>query len=240
MLAISVVCRRFTWRLAGIAGLLVLVVAPAVSAGAGASPNRASDYVVAEVPFATSGGLAAVVTQEAVQLCIQPSIDTGICDPAFSPIDAASVGRTIWTDENTSNGLMLFFSGSPNFDGFVASITNGFNDWMDVSDAFGGVGGPESDFFGSQVGPSGVDLYGYAIHRVGLRVDSASFDTPGSNPNGNGNWTDYALQGTFVFEGTIANPSACGNGGWRYLHGPDETPFRSHLDCVNFSTPPVR
>ena len=112
---------------------------------------------------------------------------------------------------------------------FVDYITNGDPDWVVSGLTIGGGGGasgePEETLFDGAAGPSGVDLAGYAIDRVGFRVDAISI-------NGDDSYTEASLSGTYVFEGHIANPGACARGGWQKLRAADGSGFPDLLACV--------
>jgi hypothetical protein len=144
----------------------------------------------------------------------------------ISPLVATG---TIWTDGS-----------DPYFDNIVSEITNGVSGLIEVEDrASTGIersiyGASEPQFFGDQVGPTGVDLAGYTIDRIGFRVDAITIDSPGSDPNGDGIWTDFSLRGAFVFEGRIASADACKNLGWQTLHGPGGRRFMSQGQCIRF------
>jgi hypothetical protein len=218
---------------------VVLLAASGTQAAWGARQGDAgvsSTYVVAEVPFKTdTAGTHALATEVDVLLCTSATVDEfetcqlpgPLPQLAFS-VDRASVGTTVWTDAS-----------SPNFGGIVGSLTNGRPEfiWRFAQVPFVSVGNvsPEQSFFAGQVGPSGVDLFGYAIRRVGFRVDALTLDSPGRDLQGDGIWTDFAVTGAFIFEGTIANSDACKNGGWQSLHGPGGTPFQNQGNCIQFA-----
>ena len=61
-----------------------------------------------------------------------------------------------------------------------------------------GIGYLETDIFGD-VTLNGIDLGGYDIEAIAMRVDSLWFDSPGRNPNGDGIWTDCGYDLTFTF-----------------------------------------
>ena len=243
--------KRIAVTLAAIAASAVVVAT--TTSPANAAANAPPDYVVAEAPTPQwiGGGGNAIVSYLEYQVCINNTIDTYICAPVFSPTTVARAGDTIWIDSTTPPGKNLMVAigmeeGIPSFADFVAYVTNGEADgiWHALQMAGGGGGGTgrsEAEFFGSAAGPSGFDLYGYAIHRIGLRIDAITIESPGSDPNGDGNWTDYSFRGTLVFEGTIASPRACTGDGWRGLRGPDGTQFESLTDCVLFAVgKPIR
>jgi hypothetical protein len=222
---------------------LTTVALPATAAWA-ERPGTSADYVVAEAPSIQMGGGANVIASQVLhQLCVQRppfSDEFFVCLPSWSGISVADKGSTLWvdatspTDSNDSE-----FHGLTSFEGFVDYITNGEPDWLvsglSIGGGSGGAGEAEATLFAGAAGPSGVDLAGYAIDRIGFRVDAISIDSPGENPNGNGIWTDARLSGTYLFEGHIAGPSACARGGWEHLHAAGGSGFPDLPSCVRYA-----
>jgi hypothetical protein len=61
---------------------------------------------------------------------------------------------------------------------------------------------PESQFFDSlPPGNNGIDLGGFTIDYYTLVFNTLNIVSPGSNPNGNGNWTDFSYSATFSVYG---------------------------------------
>ena len=55
---------------------------------------------------------------------------------------------------------------------------------------------------------NGIDLQGTVIDRFSLRINDLVLDSPGSDPNGDGNWTDLRFSVTLSIEGhVIPEPS---------------------------------
>jgi len=197
-----------------------------MSATTGAAST--GDYTVASFSLEASAGVPALINSFDGVLCLPPpqeSCFSGVPELIFPGLTHS--GTTIWTDTS-----------SPNFAVIVNELTNGepgLISWSLEAPITGvGVGivaVTERDLLGDQVGPSGVDLAGYTIDRIGLRADSLSFDSPGSDPNGDGIWTDFAVRATFLFEGRIASEDVCKNGGWRSLHSPDGR-FHNQGQCI--------
>lgn len=209
--------RRGLWLL----GCIVV----ALASGTARASDGSANYVVAEAPVTLGGGTTATFTQLDVQLCINNNLTTACPDHpldtvTFSGVSPATVGTTIWTDARSSN-----------FQQLVSGLTNGTLDQVQIISVFvpsgGGAGIDELEpqFFGDQVGPSGVDLSGYTIDRIGFRIDTLSFFQVGS-------FFDIAGSGTFIFEGRIASPQACMDGGWRSLRGPSGTAMSNQGQCI--------
>jgi hypothetical protein len=223
---------------AGFAVGLALIVMPTAAANIKASTTPPTGSVVASVPFSSSGGSASVVKGIGVSLCIEPRPFYFICVPGFGPISTASVGTTIWTDTSTpgtpDGPLPPFGRGGSSFQNFVAKITNGTSDLVMQGTRVGSGGwvnfNAEPIFFGSQVGAGGVDLSGYVIQRIGLRVDALTIDTPGTDPNDDGIWTDVSLRGAFLFEAALpVSKAQCKEGGWQNFGL-----FKNQGDCVSY------
>lgn len=85
----------------------------------------------------------------------------------------------------------------------AALLTNGIDDpiTFDMVTDGGGAGStsPESMFFGKT--PGSPDFDGYVIDSIQFLIDSVLIATPGTNPNGDGIWTDYDIRGQVVVFG---------------------------------------
>ena len=207
---------------------------PAVGSTAGHGVTRSSPpaYVVAAVPVGTWGGTRSLVPSLDVRLCtppFDPHLGVGSCLPAapmlrFAPITNASQGATIWHDASAP--------AFANVAGSISDAVPGYIGWAVLTETgFSATTEPESRFFAGAMAASGVDLAPYAIQRIGFRVDAVSLSSPGSDPNGDGLWTDWAISGTFLFEGRIADAATCKHGGWEALRGPAGR-FRNQGDCI--------
>jgi hypothetical protein len=210
---------RTTATIAAVAATILLAATNA-SVAAAALPD-APDYVVATFSF-EEHFVAAAIPSVDVALCVPPPQAFGCFTGGGLPLllfpSLTTPGMTVWVDAN-----------SPNFSVIAGALTNGQPDLIawgvfpagDFGGGAGVVGVPEQDLLDGQVGPSGVDLAGYRIDRIGLHVGSISFASAAST-----------ISGTFVFEGTIASTSACKNGGWQSLHGPAGVQFKNEGQCI--------
>ena len=88
-----------------------------------------------------------------------------------------------------------------NFSGFVQSLTNGATNRIGLSSDLNGssITKPEYLFFQTSMGTNGLDLQGFRIDRIILRLNDLKLASPGSNPNGDGIWTDYSFGCTVIF-----------------------------------------
>jgi hypothetical protein len=172
---------------------------------------------------------ALVTAVDGVSICDKDVTGPGHCSDTPLRFVPGEVGTTVWADAST-----------PNFDLVAQRLTNGVlgDVGLEVSVAGGGggPGGSEPAILGDQVGPNGVDLAGYTINRIGFRLDALTFDSPGEDANGDGIWTDYAIQGAFLFEGTISSRDVCMHDGWQRLRGPSGSPFDNQGACIRLAT----
>ena len=101
-------------------------------------------------------------------------------DPSFEPV----VG--FLTDGN-DNDLVRFYS--KRHDGMPRVRT-----WSWISESF---------WFGEGPG-NGIDLEGFDVERIDLRFDHILFDSPGSDPNDDGNWTDFQMDAVVIFRQRVS------------------------------------
>jgi hypothetical protein len=98
----------------------------------------------------------------------------------------------------SGNGYLALTSG-PEFDFLVNTFTNGIDDSLGYSISTFSAGGvststvPESVFFNGAPGQkNGIDLAGSSIGEIDFFVTN-NISSPGSDPNHDGIWTDYAF-----------------------------------------------
>jgi hypothetical protein len=206
---------------------LTATVALAAVAPVAASPKS----VVAEVPVDFVAGGRVLLTTFDLTLEACPLTPFGACAAPRPPesgllqfvVTPSDVGRTLWGDPS-----------DPNFADFVTLITDGSLNLVSLHAPGAGLVGPEPGFFGTEVGPNGIDLHGYTISRIALRVDYLAIASPGTDPNGDGLWTDAALRGAFLFEGSL-DKDACKDDGWQTMRRPDGSSFANQGDCISFA-----
>ncbi len=115
---------------------------------------------------------------------------------SFGALGSVDIGRTVSLSSSTTAG----------FDFFSSLLTNGKNDAIIVLISCGGgsasgCGWYESTSFQKFVNSPYPDFHGYEITRIDLTINNLAISSPGSNPNGDGIWTDYSLDGTFTVYG---------------------------------------
>ncbi|MEO1088573.1 MAG: hypothetical protein AAFY88_30435 [Acidobacteriota bacterium] len=93
---------------------------------------------------------------------------------------------------------------NPNFDSIAATLTNGLDDFYiqlhAIESGGGGTSRLESSVFGDIPGGNGIDLEGFDVTDIIFKVTSFTLESPGSDPNGDGIWTEYLLIGTVTIQ----------------------------------------
>jgi hypothetical protein len=144
------------------------VLAASAPGGASAAPGFAS----VEAPILSVGGAPGVSSGLQVALCVVDPSELGHCfpPPVLSPLvfvaDPALVGLTIWRGRATRASPRRWRDSRT-----AASIR--FSTWTTIVPVSGAAGSivTEPALLGGQVGPSGVDLFGYGS------IGSASVST---------------------------------------------------------------
>jgi hypothetical protein len=163
---------------------------------AGCSDSTKPSIPLAEIPLRAAGGSSSIFCS----LNVYVGYATGLSINGPMIIDTVTItGPTAAAEVRTG--------GDAGFADAVAMLTDGA-DQVIQRGFFNPVGGgssltgPESGFIGGGVsGTLSPDFAGYTITRIVLTVDTMTFATPGSDPNGNGNWTDYLFSGHVIVEG---------------------------------------
>ena len=107
-------------------------------------------------------------------------------------------------------GRTFTLSSGPVFEAAVRFLTDGENRavgyfYSFVGGAAGGEVGPESFvFFGDGSGSGRIDFAGFEITSLEFRIDELILNSPGTNPSGNGIWTDAIVRSTLTVNGRAA------------------------------------
>lgn len=97
-------------------------------------------------------------------------------------------------------------SDEQDFFAFAATLTDGIDNsigsgaWHEVTGLIGGAGGPESQRIDLLVPSFGPDLVGYTIDHISREV-TVFAESPGSDPFGDGIWTDWTMTGSYEIYG---------------------------------------
>lgn len=140
--------------------------------------------VIASFTHHDSGGYGEIVSDLEIELAYDAP--RAAIEGVGGSVGVAEIGQT-------------FEMSSKNKAAFIARLTDGIDDMLYIDLA--GFGQLESQWFAGIPGLSGPDLMGFDITRIEFRLDHISFDAPGSDPNGNGQWTDFRVSLTFNFHG---------------------------------------
>jgi len=97
---------------------------------------------------------------------------------------------------------------SPEFTYYASMLTSATDDYLILLDLYcpglqehGGHGEAESVWLDKLVQTPTVDFYGYEITEIALTLNALTFDSPGSNPNKDGIWTDHSYDVTYTIYG---------------------------------------
>ncbi len=125
--------------------------------------------------------------------------------PPVAPTPELVSVRITSTDEGTTRQINA--SNNPDYQAAIAILTNGVDDFgQDFFSLVGGgaVGGNqrESSYLnGGILGNYDPDLSGAQITGVTVVFKRVQFDTPGSDPNSDGIWTDFTIDARVVLMG---------------------------------------
>jgi hypothetical protein len=184
--------RTAHWFSACLGALLLLT-----GCGESTAPPSPPD-VLASIPLAFTGGGCHGIFSESIYY-------VGYTEEIDSPPTALIVDSLRITSQETGSHIVLTRS-SPGFTSVEDLLTNGVDDLLIVglNEPCGGGAslGPESNLYEDRVaGSAPPDLQGFSIERVTVEIDVASFESPGTNPNGDDIWTDVTIEGRVVIEG---------------------------------------
>lgn len=173
---------------------LFLILIPVGFIGCGTAPGDGSDPFSSSVLLASSavtvgGGFSAVSTSVVLTL------SEGIMPGGPGVFDSI-----VLFPENVGTAYTIVSSDDEDFASVTDTLTNGIDDFLIFAFLFypsggGSTGGfTESGFFlGGVTGEYDPDFEGFEIDYFILTINSLTLDVPGSNPNGDGNWTDYSI-----------------------------------------------
>ena len=175
--------------------LVLIVLLPAGFFGCSTAPGDGTDPFPSSVLLASSavtagGGWAAVSTGIVFTLSI-----------GMMPGGPGVFDSLVLTPENTGTTYRIVSSDDEDFLTVVDSFTNGADDFLTFqydgypSEGGGAGGSTESGFFlGGVTGEYLPDFTGLQIDYFTLTINTLTLDSPGSDPNEDGNWTDYDIE----------------------------------------------
>lgn len=120
-------------------------------------------------------------------------------DPDYDPLE--------WYVQTSDIGstFHLTSGNAPSFNDCVSMLTNGIDEevYMVSTIVIGGgsfTSGSESEKF-VKIGFDADDFAGYEIQSIALKLNSMTIVSPGSNPNGDGQWTDFTINADLQVHG---------------------------------------
>lgn len=163
------------------------------------SGGVAQSAVLGTHEFSNAGGSTDIFKEYQLTLTVGSASDRYPSNaPIFSglKVTPGDVGKTFTVNADTD----------PNFNQFASYLTDGKPDGMLMSTGTGSLGRA-----GGSIGASGnlfggnPDLAGNRIDSISVRINSMNLDSPGTNPNGDGAWTDESFNATVIVEGEPLN-----------------------------------
>src|SRR5205807_840551 len=119
-----------------------------------------------------------------------------------------------FTPDQIAQVFSLDQSVDPDFNLFTSRLRNGVNDQITQISRLSGGGsvgalGSEAIFFSTRPpGGNGIDLTGFIIDRIDMKINQLSITSPGTDQAHDGIWTDYSIQATLSFIGSpVPEPS---------------------------------
>jgi hypothetical protein len=143
--------------------------------------------LLASVSHNASGGVSVIATGIEIGLAVFESMPDG---RIFDEI--------LLTPDDEGSEFTVYASDDASFQTITGLLTNGVDDragiFYDLEPVGeGGSANLESAFFeGGETGEYLPDFAGFQIDYFTLRIDTLTFDIPGSDPNEDGIWTDYS------------------------------------------------
>jgi len=174
-----------------------------------AAPQQLAEWRIDRTPDFTWG--FATVTDRIDHVELRFGTNT-VVQPGHALFENAVV-----TTSSTGTSFVANASNDPQFAGAVNLLTNG-----NTSDpvlrttglrSFGWSAGAltEQSWAASTGAPA--DFSGYEITSLELFINNFWFETPGTNPNGNGNWTDFKIDRRLrIFGQPVPEPACAGTG----------------------------
>ena len=166
------------------------------------------DNLIWQVTVRQAGGFNFAATEATIW-----GTHLGIEDE-FPPVEVILFENDDFTVEDVGTESYATAENEPNFEGAVHFLTNGIEDTfsrclsLDHPGMFptgGCIGSAESAWFGD-AGTNGIDLEGFEITAFSLHVDAFEWESPGSDVNNDGDWTDYDFTVTLRILGPPINP----------------------------------
>jgi hypothetical protein len=181
-----------------------LIFVVAILMAAPAQPLHASvgDLLLAEFNRDFGGGTRALLDTVSFYLAVEaPDHVIGI--PSEQLFDAFT-----WTEGDDGAVLDLNATVDADFKHVAGLLADGIDERVLFGSKLGSGGGGQGVFesvlfHGGAMGTSPVDLAGHQLTRVQLAINAIALPSPGSDPNGDGLWTDVQANITYRFFGVV-------------------------------------
>jgi hypothetical protein len=165
---------------------------------------------LAEIRLSTFAGMSAVSDTIALSfmLSVTPFPKAGDANdsgPRIAPTPELVSVRMTNADEGTTRQINA--SNNPDYQAAIAILTNGVDDHgrvlfsIPAAGSVGGEGSESSYIKGGILGNFDPDLSGAEITGLTVVFKRVQIDTPGSDPNSDGNWTDFVIDARVVITG---------------------------------------
>ena len=168
-------------RLAGITISILLVLGTSCLAEA---------VLIGSVADQSTGGSYGVFTSFDVDIEYQHTVLNPIIFDVLT-VSETDIGTEFFATSSSGSNP------DPGFDDFANYITNGTDQAFTISTSGSGSNKNESIWFGTS-----PDFQGYTIDKFGIKINDVSFESPGSDPNGDGEWTSYYWNAMFNVYGS--------------------------------------
>ncbi|MDJ0974746.1 MAG: hypothetical protein QNJ98_09835 [Planctomycetota bacterium] len=189
---------RIAFRAAVLSILSTAFLATAACGGGGGS-GGSPEVMLAQFNNTSAGGTA--IAANFVDFRLSGGLFGGSHETPIAPFVGTSAVGHVLTASPTH----------PAYDDLVATLTDGEAGQVGLRIRPGGMGGAgyvanEDHFFGTgDVGTLMPDAAGYAITRIEIEINQLTLVSPGNDPNGDGQWTDYTYDVTVRVFGQAAN-----------------------------------
>lgn len=135
---------------------------------------------------------------------------------AFGPNGDFSTGPALFDDVSITTadigrGFVATPANDPDFPEIARQLTNGTaSDYVFVVTglrSFGAAGAKQTESYWASNNSAPADFQGAQLTAIELYINNVGFVSPGSNPNGNGIWTDFWIDRKVRFYGTVPEPA---------------------------------
>lgn len=171
--------------------VLCTLLLPTAGCGSGDGDEVNPEVLLAVVEADFGGGISNIQTH--IELLF--GVETGAISPGKFRFAALA---------DTDDGVVVGPVPGPNYATTRAALVDGVDSTVEISvySSSSSSNAESSDLIQFLAAdPGEVDLNGWLVERIVLECDTVSVASPGSDPNGNGMWTDYTFTGRVLIYG---------------------------------------